>query len=57
MNCHGLGFATDALADRKLVNGNFRGEPGVHIRSLDMVAQRMKALAEKRRQDAAGKKQ
>jgi formate-dependent nitrite reductase cytochrome c552 subunit len=57
MNCHGLGFATDALADRTLVNNNFLGEPRTRIRSLDMVAQRMKALAEKRRQDAAAKKQ
>lgn len=56
MNCHGLGFATDALADRKLTSNNFRGEPGVHIRSLDMVAARAKELEEKRRlKDAAAK--
>jgi len=57
MNCHGLGFSTDALADPKLLKNNFHGEPGVHIRSIDMVAQRLKALEEeKRHKDAAAKK-
>lgn len=57
MNCHGLGYATDALADRKLVNSNFHGEPGVHIRSIDMVKQRVEAAAEEKRQrDAAAQK-
>ncbi len=58
MNCHGLGFATDALADRKLVANNFAGKPGVHIKSLEMVAQRVKEADEKRQQGnaATGKK-
>jgi hypothetical protein len=57
LNCHGLGFATNALADSKLVKGNFAGQPGVHIRSLDMVAKRVKAIEEGRRQkDAAARK-
>ena len=58
MSCHGLGFATDALADAPLVKRNFAGRPTVHVKSLDMVAQRMKELEEKRRQrqDAAARK-
>ena len=49
MNCHGLGFATDALADRALVANNFSGKPGVHIKSLEMVARRMKEAEQSRR--------
>jgi hypothetical protein len=58
MSCHGLGFATDALADPALVKRNFAGRPAVHIRSLDMVAERMKELEEKKRprQDADARK-
>ena len=57
LNCRGLGFATDALADAKLVRNNFLGQPGVHIKSLDMVAKRVKEVEETRRQkDAAAKK-
>ncbi len=53
MNCHGLGFAIDALADRRLVTGNFAGKPGAHIKSLEMTAQRARAVEEKRRQRKA----
>jgi formate-dependent nitrite reductase cytochrome c552 subunit len=49
MSCHGLGFSIDALADSKLVARNFAGAPGAHIKSLDMVAERVKELEEKRR--------
>src|SRR5690606_18596322 len=48
MNCHGLGFSIDALADPALVGANFKGRPQIHIRSLDMVQERLEALAEKR---------
>ena len=54
LNCHGLGFATDALADAKLVRNNFLGQPGVHIKSLDMVAKRVKEIEEGRRKKEAG---
>ena len=37
MQCHGLGFAIDALADRELIGRNFRGAPAAHIPSLDMA--------------------
>jgi hypothetical protein len=53
LNCHGLGFATDALADAKLVAGNFAGRPGVHIKSLDMVEKRVREIEEARRQKSA----
>jgi len=41
MNCHGLGFSIDALADKKLIEGNFSGVPSVHIESLNMVTKRL----------------
>jgi formate-dependent nitrite reductase cytochrome c552 subunit len=55
MSCHGLGFSIDALADRRLVQDNFLGQPRVHVKSTDMVAERMKQLQEKRRRGAAMK--
>ncbi len=42
MNCHGLAFSIDALADRDLINKNFTGSPAVHINSIDMAKQRVK---------------
>ena len=41
MNCHGLGFSIDALADPVLVQNNFNGKPALHIESLDMAKQRI----------------
>ena len=43
MNCHGLGFSIDALADEKLIKNNFNGMPTNHIPSLDMVKQRQQS--------------
>lgn len=40
MNCHGLGFAIDALADEALIKNNFNGQPSRHIESIDWVEQR-----------------
>ncbi len=40
MNCHGLRFSIDALADPRLLSNNFNGAPSVHIRSIDMALQR-----------------
>ena len=37
MNCHGLAFSIDSLADKKLVDQNFLGKPSVHVRSIDMA--------------------
>ena len=42
MNCHGLGFAIDALADPALIENNFSGMPSEHIRSIDMAVERDK---------------
>ena len=43
MNCHGLGFAIDALADEQLIKNNFNGLPANHVQSLDMVKQRLQS--------------
>jgi formate-dependent nitrite reductase cytochrome c552 subunit len=40
MQCHGLKFSIDALADTDLVQANFNGEPALHIESLDMAERR-----------------
>lgn len=37
LDCHGLGFAIDALADPKLVANNFSGKPAVHVESIEMA--------------------
>jgi predicted CXXCH cytochrome family protein len=37
MNCHGLQFSLDALADGKLVAGNFKGMPAKQIESIRMA--------------------
>lgn len=40
LECHGLAFSIDALADRALVQSNFTGRPSRHVPSLDMAAER-----------------
>ena len=40
LDCHGLGFAIDALADADLVAGNFNRRPAVHIESIEWAARR-----------------
>ena len=40
MNCHGLGFAIDALADPNLIKNNFNGKSGIHIESIDWSVKR-----------------
>ena len=50
MNCHGLGFSIDALADAALIARNFKGQPQVHVRGLEMAEARMKEQEEKKRQ-------
>ena len=40
MNCHGLGFSIDALADPLLIEANFRGSPARHIESIDMAVRK-----------------
>ncbi len=41
MHCHGLAFSIDALADQKLIQHNFNGEPGQHIESIDWAIRRI----------------
>jgi len=47
MNCHGLGFSIDALADKDLVKRNFDGQPSAHIESIDWVMKRVKERGSK----------
>ncbi len=42
MNCHGLGFSINALADEKLIKNNFQGAPSVHVESIDWAVARDK---------------
>ncbi len=37
LNCHGLGFSIDALADEKLIERNFIGQPSLHVKSMDLA--------------------
>jgi len=41
LDCHGLGFTLDALADPALVRTNFTGRPARHVESLDLAARRL----------------
>ena len=40
LDCHGLGFALDALADAELVARNFTGRPRVHVESIEWAVKR-----------------
>lgn len=42
MDCHGLGFAIDALADPDLTARNFTGRPAAHVESIDWATRRVK---------------
>ena len=42
MNCHGLGFSIDALADLALIRRNFTGQPARHVPSIEMAVQRQR---------------
>jgi len=48
LNCHGLGFAMDALADRDLIRNNFSGQPNVHVESIDMAREVDRIFREKK---------
>jgi hypothetical protein len=41
-NCHGIGFAMDALADSELIRKNFAGKPARHVTSIDWAVARAK---------------
>ena len=40
LDCHGLGFALDALADAALVARNFKGKPSFHVESIEWALRR-----------------
>ena len=46
MECHGLGFAIDALADPALIANNFSGQPHRHIESIDWAVNRVEQPAD-----------
>lgn len=54
LDCHGLGFSIDALADRELIERNFTGRPAVHVESIDFALERRRAVEEDRRRAAEG---
>lgn len=43
LDCHGYGFALDALADPALIQNNFQGRPARHLDSIRMVTDRAQA--------------
>jgi predicted CXXCH cytochrome family protein len=57
MRCHGLGYATDALADAALVKRNFRGQPAAHVPSTRMAVERDEAIRRLRQQVALEQEQ
>jgi len=48
MNCHGLKFSIDSLADTALVRRNFFGLPATHVKSIDMALERVHQHKEKK---------
>ncbi len=54
LNCHGLGFATEALADTALARRNFNGQSSVRVPSIHMAVSRDEAIrVQRQRQEAA----
>ncbi len=53
MNCHGYSFAVDALADRKLIDANFAGQPARHVPGVDMAVARDGAIRRERQAGSA----
>jgi hypothetical protein len=48
LQCHGLAFSLDALADAELIRRNFKGRSSVHVQSLEL------ARAERERRERTG---
>ena len=44
LDCHGIRFAIDALADADLVLRNFQGKPSVHVQSVDWALRRVETV-------------
>jgi formate-dependent nitrite reductase cytochrome c552 subunit len=47
LDCHGLEFSLDALADAALIRTSFIGRPARHVESLDLAVQRQMELQKK----------
>ncbi|MDT8386594.1 MAG: cytochrome c3 family protein [Thiogranum sp.] len=47
LHCHGLPFSLDALADRDLIDRNFRGRPQAQVRSIGMAGDDQRRALEK----------
>ncbi len=39
-SCHGLQFTLNALADKELIKSNFKGQPSIHIESIEWALKR-----------------
>jgi len=50
MQCHGLGFSLDALADPELIRNNFSGKPARHVESIDWALRRVREAADSKEQ-------
>ena len=50
MNCHGLEFSIDSLADQNLIQNNFSSSPSIHIKSIQMAETRMIEAEAKKKQ-------
>ena len=42
LDCHGLSFAIDSLADEALINRNFNGKPSTQVQSINWALEREK---------------
>lgn len=52
MNCHGVGFSLDALADPALLASCFNRPSAVHVETMDWVKTRIKEIEERRKRTA-----
>lgn len=57
MNCHGLGFSLDALADGALARTNYEGAPGAKVQSIELALRREREAAERNGQTAGSLEQ
>ncbi len=48
LNCHGLRFSIDALADKRLIEKNFKGRPSRRVESIDWAKKRNNEKKEKK---------
>ena len=46
MQCHGLEFSINAMADRDLIDRNFKGQPTVKIQSMELARARLQRARE-----------